>query len=362
VRRTAIARVAALLLGVVLGLAGAELMVRLAVPANQFWWVAPVYRAVDTPELHYTLDAGLAETVYGVDLKTNSLGFRGPEWQTPKLPGRFRIALFGDSHAFGLGVAFADTAGEVAARTLRHCSSRDVEVLNFAINGFNSVQELAVLRTYPWVFEPDVIVLQVSGNDHDPAAYADSYGYLVGPPPPDDGADPFHRAVRRTLHRILLRSRLYLWGRRLFAWRKQGSQTTPVPDGSAAADPSWMAAIDDLPPSTELDDAVGRPVRAMIAEAKARGTPVVLMSYASPPDYRRLLRNISHEEGLPWLELLKLLPEAHSYPEVLARFSLGWDPHLNAVAHARWGRALARVIRERGYLPGTGETVAGCEE
>src|SRR5690348_1548857 len=64
---------------------------------------------------------------------------------------------------------------------------------------------------------------------------------------------------------------------------------------------------------------------------------------AAPLDYRSLVRRITNDADVPLIELLRLLPEARSWPDV-PRFSLGWDGHLNARAHARFGRALAHAI------------------
>ena len=355
---------AACMFGLGVGLAAAELLVRLGVPEQEFWSVAPVYHPVETPGVHYTLEPSLDETVYGVDLRTNGLGFRGPDWATPKPAGTFRIALVGDSHGFGLGVPFRATAGEVATRLLRRCTGRDVEVANLAINGYNSAQELAVLRAYALALEPDLIVIQVSSNDHDPGPYADITGYLIGVPPPGLGADSWGPTSTRALLRGLTHSRLYLWGRRQYlAWRDQGTpQSSPTQNGPPPIDPDWMGAIDDLPPPASLNVAVGQPLRAMIADAKSANVPVVLASYASPPEYRRLLREITRAEGIPWLEILAIFPEAHSYPELLKRFGLGWDPHLGTAAHERWGRALARLIRGSGYLPSARPATPGCDE
>ena len=50
------------------------------------------------------------------DISTNSLGFRGPEWNEAG-PGK-RVLLLGDSQVFGYGVPFADSVGPQLARAL----------------------------------------------------------------------------------------------------------------------------------------------------------------------------------------------------------------------------------------------------
>ena len=50
---------AACMFGLGVGLAAAELLVRLGVPEQEFWSVAPVYHPVEAPSVHYTLEPNL---------------------------------------------------------------------------------------------------------------------------------------------------------------------------------------------------------------------------------------------------------------------------------------------------------------
>ena len=81
-----------------------ELMVRWLVPKETFWPISNIYQAVDTPKVGYTYKPNFEGTALGVDLKTNRLGFRGPDWSLEKSDDTVRIALIGDSHAFGYGI------------------------------------------------------------------------------------------------------------------------------------------------------------------------------------------------------------------------------------------------------------------
>lgn len=323
---------------------------RIFVPAREFWAVPDLYRAVDTPGVRYTYKPTMRGSAFGVAIRTNTLGFRGPDWTMPKPPGLVRIALIGDSHAFGLGVPFDDTAGEVLSRMLRRCGTPN-EVLNFGVNAYNSEQELGVLRAYALGFEPDLFVILPTSNDHESAPYADDSGFLIGVPAQGSDSHSLRASIWRAFGPGLERSHLYLWLRRRYlGW---SVWTAPSPTEELLPDPGWMAPLDEEAAPPDLEEAVGRPLRAMIAEARSRTIPVVLASLAGPIEYRRLLRRITSEESVPWVELLALLPEAHSWPDVLRQFGLGWDPHLNAVAHERWGRALFRMIDEHGYVGAT---------
>jgi hypothetical protein len=41
---------------------------------------------------------------------------------------------------------------------------------------------------------------------------------------------------------------------------------------------------------------------------------------------------------------MSLFPEVADYPMLLEKFSLSWDTHLNADAHERWARGLAKLL------------------
>jgi hypothetical protein len=199
--------------------------------------------------------------------------------------------------------------GEQAARALARRLERPVEVLNFGINGYNSTQELAVLRNVALDFRPDVVVLVPTNNDHEPAAYADADGFL--------SASPSHPITRRRDQLAAAAERLLRTSDLPIRAPSMGARSE-VRLPSAAIDPTWMTVpVDDA--ASALDTSVGRPVRAMI-DAPAR--PARLSP--SPPS--RLRRVAAFRRVRPTTPTRRSssaapLPEAHSWAEVLARFS-----------------------------------------
>jgi hypothetical protein len=180
--RTRLATVALLVGAIATALVACELIVR-CLPPYATWWLADVYRSSDVPDVQYTLQPGFDGFAFGAPVHVNTLGFRGPEWSEARTRDVVRIAVIGDSHAFGFGLPLAATMGERAARALTRRLEPPVEVLNFGINGYNSTQELAVLRSIALAFRPDVVVLVPTSNDHEPAVYADADGFLSASPP-----------------------------------------------------------------------------------------------------------------------------------------------------------------------------------
>jgi hypothetical protein len=101
-------------------------------------------------------------------LRINSAGFRDRERQVRKPPGTYRIAVLGDSVAFGWGVKVKSRFSDVLETFLNDeapTSSTRYECLNFAVPGYNSVMELATLRDCGMRYEPDALVLCLVSND-----------------------------------------------------------------------------------------------------------------------------------------------------------------------------------------------------
>ena len=108
-----------------------------------------------------------------VEHPTNSLGFRGPEFQLDKSPGTIRLMFLGDSFTFGEGVRFADTYCEVTSALLQAKinDSRRVEAYNFGVGGYNTSQSLWLLQRFLTQTSPDVILLGYVLNDAEPPLF-----------------------------------------------------------------------------------------------------------------------------------------------------------------------------------------------
>ncbi len=154
-------------------------------------------------DIIYTLRPGLDLKFQGVQVTTNSLGMRGPERVIEKPPGTLRVALLGDSFAFGWGVeqkeGFAQIIEDRMNSTLRSLNSsgekvkkiglpQRVEVLNFGVPGYSTFQETALFKERAMPFSPDAVLIYFVENDfglpffiksfHDGAGMVDSTAAL----------------------------------------------------------------------------------------------------------------------------------------------------------------------------------------
>jgi hypothetical protein len=73
-----------------------------------------------------------------ITYRTNALGFREPGWSLDKPEGAYRVALFGDSFVYGIGVEVEGTLSAALTTELaRKSQGRRVEVVNLGIPGAN---------------------------------------------------------------------------------------------------------------------------------------------------------------------------------------------------------------------------------
>jgi hypothetical protein len=100
------------------------------------------------------------------DPNVNSLGLRGKETTIEKSEDVYRIALIGDSFAYGFSVALSDIfATRVERRLNENSHNKRYEVLNFGRAGYGTVQQTELYRTYVNQFEPDEVLLCYVLND-----------------------------------------------------------------------------------------------------------------------------------------------------------------------------------------------------
>jgi lysophospholipase L1-like esterase len=110
-------------------------------------------------------EAGLWDGYAGA---ANRLGYRDRDWPVTKPAGTFRVVVLGDSIAEGMGVDdVADTFPARLERDLR-AAGRPVEVLSFAVTGYNTAQEVETLAARALAFRPDLVLLAYCLNDRRP--------------------------------------------------------------------------------------------------------------------------------------------------------------------------------------------------
>ena len=187
--------------GLIIGLGGAEAALRImdrAKAGSEFDSVDDLRRAMlsDSEGGHAEGSADLREIVtphpsdkiiydlrpntkvkfQRAQVSINSCGMRDSERPVVKPVNTYRIALLGDSFAFGWGVEQNQTFASVLERNLNRISAErgpnapfteplHFEVLNFGVPGYSTFQEVALFEDRVVDFSPDAVLVYFVQND-----------------------------------------------------------------------------------------------------------------------------------------------------------------------------------------------------
>lgn len=172
-RRRALQKLILVLFGLTVALLVGECTVRLLGLAPDIVYVEKGrYRLSNNPKIGYEPVPGLAydgKSLHFYDYRgaANSLGYRDYEHSVNKPSGRYRIAVIGDSIAAG---HFIDRSEDMFSSVLEaqlKARGLDVEVLNFAVSGYSTEQEVATLAERGLQFDPDLVLVSYCLNDRE---------------------------------------------------------------------------------------------------------------------------------------------------------------------------------------------------
>lgn len=122
----------------------------------------PIYRDSKDTLLGYEL----RPNAHRKNIRINADGFRGREYDRKVSGGITRIALLGDSEAFGKLLKEGETISGSLERLLnKESDSRSFEVLNFGVSGYNTLKELRLLEKKVIDFNPSIVILYYVLND-----------------------------------------------------------------------------------------------------------------------------------------------------------------------------------------------------
>ena len=119
-------------------------------------------------ELVYELrpNSSVFERGFNQQITTNAAGFRDREFEHVKPPGVYRVIVVGDSIAFGWEL----TTEQLFAKLLEQRFSADghpeFQAYNMAVDGYNSRQEVELIRSRVLDYEPDLLLIAYCLNDN----------------------------------------------------------------------------------------------------------------------------------------------------------------------------------------------------
>ena len=109
----------------------------------------------------------------GAVATANGSGYRGPDVALAKPPGVRRIVLLGGSTTHGWGVSDDSTIDAYMRRQLAASSRGRFEVINAALDGYDSRQLLERLQFDVLRLDPDVVIVNAGVNDVRNARFQD---------------------------------------------------------------------------------------------------------------------------------------------------------------------------------------------
>lgn len=125
-----------------------------------------IVRPSAAADLIYELVPGVTGRFQDAPYSANSHGMRDRELPEVKPADVYRIALIGDSFAFGWGVDSSACFARLMETQLDKVGNRRVEVLNFGVPGYNTALEAACLERKALAFAPDLVLVQFYFNDY----------------------------------------------------------------------------------------------------------------------------------------------------------------------------------------------------
>ena len=120
----------------------------------------------DNPRLIYEYRPNHLVVRHGIVVRTNSAGFRDREFATTKDAKTYRILCLGDSVTWGLGVEEDEAFPQQLERLAYGRTGPSVEVSDMGIPGYNSIQEVELVRTRALSYQPDLLVIGYVLNDN----------------------------------------------------------------------------------------------------------------------------------------------------------------------------------------------------
>jgi lysophospholipase L1-like esterase len=360
--RTRFLKLALLIASTGLALILVEVMLRVLPIGPTFMAVRGAYRLSSDPELGYELVPGAADGTAAI----SSAGLRDREYPERAALGVFRIAVIGDSVAYGYGVEQHETLSEVLERLLNETgigSGQRYEVLNFALEGYNSAQIARRLETTGVRFHPDLVVYVYCLND--PEGWDNTLGMMLEQLQPRQ-RESFESALQHPPS-WLQRSRLYQLTAALLHSVRSGKSkrvTFDAPAGESApfyealhagTNEGWQRTQRDIQRIAATTERSGSRLAVVIA-------PMLLNHKDDRGAYGLALthgrvRDVMQTNGAIVLDLAPAVMRASASTE--ARMEID-EWHFSARGHQLAALVMLDFLLRERLLPGA--TVAGVSE
>jgi lysophospholipase L1-like esterase len=234
-------KLALTLVSVLVALTAAELLVRMVGAAPKVYVIRKGrFQLSHNPRIGYEpvpmVYNGNELSFYDYLGASNSLGFRDREHAVAKPPGVYRIVVLGDSIAAGLHVERNQDIFPPILEQLLGARGLRAEVINLAVSGYNTQQEVEMLREKGLRYNPDLVLVAytMSSREH---LDGDILKTLLEAERRQEGVSSAR------VDSWLVQSALYRFLR--FRVLAAGRRSTPGPTGAASGAPGAAPATPD---------------------------------------------------------------------------------------------------------------------
>ncbi len=319
-------RLVSLALATLVALALFEIGARWLVPVREIGPSFSLYDPILGSRHKVDLRATRWTPEFTMHLSTNSRGQRGPEPTPSELAAKSRVVFVGDSFTEGYGVDDGEEFARLIAAQLR-AGGRDVRVLNEGVGNTGTGRALRLVRGYAdEAGLPTVLVYQSSANDfgddlRDGFFRLGADGELVEAPVPVPRS--LLRRIQPVVDRIPGLSHSHV-----FAAVMQIARSRRSPDPATAAS---MPASD-----AERERLTLRLLAELIATARDRGWPVVVLCADALPEVASSVGQVARESGAAFVAM----PDKSARPDLYYRI----DGHWNRSGHVEAARRLRAPI------------------
>ena len=317
-------------------------------------------------------------------VETNRWGFRDRDRTMEKPPGVFRIALIGDSAVEASHMQPEQVMNIKMEKQLQQQGYKNMEVLDFAVEGIGTTQEMLLYQTQARKFHPDVVVIMFSDNDvmnNSSTLQTESYGihdwyapyYDVGP----DGQLVFRPVKPRFMngtrtfleaHSVLfyyLESVWFKFDPNIYQWH--GIRVYNGTYSDDPLDPDWAKAWEVTSKvmgmfnrAVEADGAklviMMQPTLFTI-DPNWRTTMTKMIGKPIPPEFNppKFIERLQQAAAKENVRLDSMVPYFIAYRDEhhleFPYFSLGCDPHYNALGHQVAAADTIQLLQKDGLIP-----------
>jgi lysophospholipase L1-like esterase len=354
------------LVALLIALAVSELVARAILPAPPNGVRQPQITYLYDPEIRYVMAPSQQGWIDDGFLRINSFGFRGRELTIPKPAGTFRVAVIGDSVTLGWGVADDETFSAQLEALLQHrFPDQGIEIVNLGVGGYDTRQEVTLLRRYVARLEPDLALVGFYSNDV-PDSLDDNGGVppsgtriaasnpqsgqvLHMNPTPSSGWNQFVRRSRIAytlgsfVNRVAKRGE---WGTSRFSIELDILEGKQTPELNRA----WSIVQGQLGELRALAASYGFPVGIVVLPCKEQ----VLGQYPNA-QYQSRVRTIAEPLGMFVIDPLPSLASERRKDELFIPYDRN---HPSAVGHRIIAESVFRSLLDQERLSGNLRTAA----